>query len=150
MIGSGLRGDIKRRCEWLEALLQICVKMQNEISFRAPPIIELLEKCSGDSPCAPLFSEAKENIAKGFPCAWRESAQKWAKSAGLTREETATVLLLDSLGSNDIEGEKRLLSGVCERISSQAENARNELLTKGKMLFSCSMLAGLAIVILII
>ncbi len=150
MTGSGLRGDIKRRCEWLEALLRICQKIQSEISFRAPPIAELMEKYSADSPCAPLFSDVRENISKGFTCAWRESTEKWAKSAGLTREETETVLLLDTLGGSDIEGEKQLLSGVCERLTRQTADARGELMTKGKMLFSCSLLAGIALVILII
>ncbi len=86
----------------------------------------------------------------GFRCAWRTGAEKWSRSVGLTQDELETVLLLDSVGSTDIEGEKRLLITASERLSEQAKNIKSELKTKGKMLFSCSVLAGLGVVILII
>lgn len=150
VIGNGFRTDIKRRCESLEALRQVCIKMQNEISFRAPPITELITRCSADSPCSALFSQAKEKISEGFALAWHDSAEKWSSRIGLTQDERETVLLLESLGGSDTEGEKRLLSTVADRLSEHTENIKNELNTKGKMLFSCSMLAGIAFVILII
>lgn len=128
----------------------LCRRMNSEISFRAPPVTVLLEKYGKDGICAPMLREAAADISKGFCAAWRESAQRWSARYGLTQEEKDTVLMLDALGGSDIEGEKRLLESVCERLSMQSENVGKELATKGKMLFSCSMLTGLALVILII
>lgn len=150
MIGNGLRSDIKIRCESLEALSLICTRLRSDISFRAPPVAELTAKYSTEGKCALLFAEVTENMEKGFCEAWLKSAAKWAKASGLTKEETETVLMLRTLGSADIEGEKTLLTAVEDRLRMHAESAEKELLTKGKMLFSCSMLGGLALVILII
>ncbi len=89
-------------------------------------------------------------MGKGFKEAWKTSAEKWSKESGLKKEEADTVLMLRNLGSTDIEGEKCLLSEVSERLSEQTENAGRELSSEGKMLFSCAVLGGLALVILII
>ncbi len=128
----------------------LCGKINSEISFRAPPVAELLEKYGTDGVCAPMLRETAADISQGFCAAWRKSAQKWSAHYGLTQEETDTVLMLDALGGSDVEGERRLLERVCERLAEQNKNVGKELATRGKMLFSCSMLAGLAIVILII
>ncbi len=145
-----MRRDIKNRCKSLEALSHICTQLKNEISFRAPPIAELTAKHSKEGKCASLFRSVTENMGKGFKEAWKTSAEKWSKESGLTKEEADTVLMLRNLGSTDIEGEKCLLSEVAERLSEQTENAGRELSSEGKMLFSCSVLGGLALVILII
>lgn len=150
LIGNGFRWDIKRRSESLEALNSICRKIHSEISFRSPPLNELIKKYGTDKHCGELLSDVSAEFSSGFSAAWRESALKWANRNGLGEEEKHTVLMLESLGSTDTEGEKLLLKNVSDLLTIHSENARKELSEKGKMLFSCSMLAGLALVILII
>ncbi len=148
--GYGFRLDIKRRCEALEELRQICIKLKSEISFRAPPITLLMEKHSVCGECASLFRAVTENMQQGYSMAWKQAAKKWSSDEGLTGEETETVMMLQSLGSTDVEGEKELLTVIEEKLSADAERAREDLSSKGKMMFSCSVLAGLALVIFII
>ncbi len=106
-----------------------------------------MEKCAKNSLCAPLFDM---DISRGFASVWKENARKWSKAMGLTQDETETVQMLSSLGSADIEGEKRLLDEVSKRLSEHSAAAHEEHATRGKMLFSCSVLTGLALVIFII
>ena len=149
-VGYCLRSDIKRRCESLESLCVICRKIQGEISFRSPPLSELMEKCSTDQHCGELFSSVRADLSLGFRKAWRNNAEKWSARNCLDDEERDTVMMLDSLGSTDVEGERQLLENTAERLKKHAENARADLASRGKMMFSCSMLTGLALVIIII
>lgn len=114
------------------------------------PLSELIEKHSESGICAPLFKAISGDMSLGFAEAWRRNAVRWSQSMNLTQEEAETVQMLSSLGSSDVEGERHLLMTVSERLSEHSTAARTELAQKGKMLFSCSVLAGLAIVIFII
>ncbi len=115
-----------------------------------PPLSELMTKCAEGSRCAELFRSVSLEMNDGFEKAWQKHVGKWSKSVGLTRDELETVQMLSALGGCDINGEKHLLTTVSKRLSDHADAAREELAAKGKMLFSCSILAGLAIVIFII
>ncbi len=115
-----------------------------------PPLGELIVKHSQSGVCASLFAAVGRDMSMGFTEAWHINAHNWSKSMNLTDEESETVQLLSSLGSSDVEGERHLLNTVSERLSQHSLAARTELVQKGKMLFSCPILTGLAIVIFII
>ena len=89
-------------------------------------------------------------MENGFSQAWRKAAAEWAQQISLNSDEADTLLMLENLGSADTEGENHMLEIIAQRLHEHAEQERNELNTKGKMMLSCSVLAGLAVVIFII
>ena len=138
----GKRMDIVRRVNLLDGVLSDISVIRSEISCHRLALPEILKHTKGK-----LFASCQNELENGFANVWTNIIRSCAY---INDEEKAALMTLSVLGTTCAAEQLRMLDSAYEQITSARSNAKRELTEKGRMLFSCSLLAGALAAIIII
>ncbi|MBE6753293.1 MAG: hypothetical protein E7559_02900 [Ruminococcaceae bacterium] len=151
LFGVELCSRIKTRVRLLEDICIFSREAMTAVQYRRLPPEQLAAE-NADSR-AEFLRLCAQHVAggEGFRGAWEAAiAESTETNLLIPEEKRALIELGTGMGRSDTDGEVKRLEAALHRFTQLYEQARSELTAKSKLYLSCSVLCGMAVVILIV
>ena len=154
-VGILLSNSLSKRVKEIELLLALIEKIETHIRFHQTPTPQMIVQIhkSGQFDELPFVSMCAEKmkIIKVFPIAWRTSVEETASDTHLKSEDIALVYTLsDTLGASDVDGQLSALTLLRQLLQQNLSEALEKKKSHSKMYRTLGVLAGFAVVIMIV
>lgn len=154
-VGINAAGELSRRAKALDAWCDALALMENELTFRMPPIPELTERLSRSvrAPVGEVFLSLQKGLERlgeaSFEELWREAVA--THPGGLDGEELDILKALGAvLGRYGWADQCRSLESARLALAERATRVREELRRKGKAYAATGVALGAFVTILLL
>lgn len=154
-LGAGAAGRFDTRVKNLDAWIAALGLLENELSFRAPPMPELLTGLASQT--TPPVSDFFAACADALPTLWdRSFAEVWTDALntcpmGLSEEDQARIAELGPiLGRFPAEDQKRETERIRARLAENRAHASVEQHLQGKAFRAMGLALGIFLTLLLL
>ena len=151
--GKELCSRSAERERLLSGLCRFMYAASDSIRMSLTPLDRIIEDAAAEDDAPMFLSACADRLRRGdsFPEAWRAAAGESPDTDLLSEAELAELERLGgALGHSDVKGELALLGHALDYFCERRDETRAELREKSKMYMSCSVLAGLTVVLLLL
>jgi stage III sporulation protein AB len=143
-----MRQDIKGRLILLRQIKKMLCDIEAEISFQSTPIGRIIAKLANGSGCSVLYA-CRDLMLKGehFKAAWETAL---LGDCTLDMASRDRLMPIGQIGLSDKESQLKQIGELKYTVDEMLLTAGEELESKGKLMATCGVLCGIALIIIIL
>ena len=157
LIGNLLANRYDKRYKQLLIFHQVIEFFETEISYTSTPVMEVMENIIGKvmSPINEIIYEAyielKDYGYRPLGEVWKDVLESHKEYLALNKEDIDILIYFgNTLGTTDVENQKKYFQTIHSRIKSQIREADNNKIKYKKLFLELGIIIGLLIIILIV
>ena len=147
--------NLRRRALALEQMEKLIVRLSTQIKYTAAPVQELLPAAmkSGEYEALRFLGPLREGLAQesDFPRLWEAAVAGRGGDCGFTLQDKALLCEFGrGLGVSDLEGTQSHCGLYRDLFHKQAEAARQDVSSKGRLYITLGIAGGLGLALLLL
>lgn len=156
-IGNTFANRYEKRYKQLLIFQQIVEYFETEIAYTSTPVIDVLENLDGKimSPIKEIihdvYVELKDYGYRPLSEVWGDALARQKDNLAINKEDEDVMIYFgNTLGTTDVENQKKYFRTIHSRINTQIKDAESNKNKYKKLFMELGIIIGLLIIILII